>query len=97
MEVAHRKVTANRGGTTGPTPLVPGQEGDGGVFCFPDHPRSDARLDSMGNPGSVFAVEASAHVTSALISPGHNTQPHRQARRLSGDRFRPLLRLQITL
>lgn len=95
MEVVHRKVTANRGGTTGPTPLVPGQEGDGGVFRFPGHPRSDARPDSVGSPGSVFAVEASTHDSSALDTPGSIPHPHRQARRLSG--VRSPLRLQITL
>ncbi len=68
MEVVHRKVAANRGGTTGPTPLVPGQEGDGGVFRFPGHPRSDARPEFAGIPGSVFAVEASTmfHLLSSL-------------------------------
>lgn len=95
MEVAHRKVTANRGGTTGPTPLVPSQEGDGGVFRIPGHPRSDARPDSVGSPGSVFAVEASVHVSSTLVTPGSNPHPHREARRLSG--VRSPLRLQITL
>ena len=47
-EVADRKIAANRGGTTGPTPLVPSQEGDDGVFRLSGHPRSDAWLAPTG-------------------------------------------------
>lgn len=57
MEVAHRKVAANRGGTTGPTSLVPSQQGNGGVCRLSGHSRSDVRSNRFAGSGGVFAVE----------------------------------------